>query len=32
MKLISEYTENNLEVLTDEKNGKKNYAIEGVFM
>ena len=32
MKLISEYTENNLEVLTEEKNGKKNYAIEGVFM
>ena len=33
MKLISEYTENNLEVLTEAKEGGgKNYAIEGVFM
>jgi len=32
MKLIAEYTENNLEVITEEKNGKKQYAIEGVFM
>jgi len=32
MKLIAEYTENNLEVITEEKNGKKHYAIEGVFM
>ena len=32
MKLIAEYTEEQLEVLTEEKNGKKHYAIEGVFM
>ena len=32
MKLIAEYTDNNLEVLTEEKNGKKTYAIEGIFM
>ena len=32
MKLIAEYTENNLEFITEEKNGKKHYAIEGVFM
>jgi len=32
MKLIAEYTENNLQVITEEKNGKKQYAIEGVFM
>jgi len=32
MKLIAEYTENNLQVITEEKNGKKSYAIEGVFM
>ena len=32
MKLIAEYTENNLQVITEEKNGKKMYAIEGVFM
>lgn len=32
MKLIAEYTENNLQVITEEKNGKKTYAIEGVFM
>ncbi len=32
MKLIAEYTDQNLEVLTEEKNGKKSYAIEGIFM
>ena len=32
MKLIAEYTENNLEFVTEEKNGKKSYAIEGIFM
>ena len=32
MKLIAEYTENNLEFITEEKNGKKSYAIEGIFM
>ena len=34
MKLIAEYTEQNLEVLTeqDEKSGKKKYMIEGIFM
>jgi len=32
MKLIAEYTENNLQVITEEKNGTKTYAIEGVFM
>ena len=34
MKLIAEYTEKNLEVLTeqDEKSGKKKYIIEGIFM
>ena len=34
MKLIAEYTEQNLEVLTeqDEKSGKKKYIIEGIFM
>jgi len=32
MKLIAEYTEDDLEILTEEKNGKKQYAIEGVFM
>ena len=32
MKLIAEYTDQSLEVITEEKNGKKNYAIEGVFM
>lgn len=31
MKLISEYTENDITVLTEEKDGKKNYVIEGVF-
>ena len=32
MKLIAEYIDNELEVLTEEKNGKKSYAIEGIFM
>jgi len=32
MKLIAEYTEDNLEILTEEKNGKKSYSIEGIFM
>ena len=31
MKLISEYTENDITVLQEEKDGKKNYVIEGVF-
>ena len=33
MKLIAEFTENNLEVLTEKNdNGEKTYAIEGMFM
>ena len=33
MKLIAEYTEQNLEVLTEQNdNGEKTYAIEGIFM
>ena len=32
MKLIAEYTDNHLEVLTEEKNGNKTYTIEGIFM
>ncbi len=33
MKLIAEYTDNNLEVLTEaKKDGSKKYSIEGVFM
>jgi len=32
MKLIAEYIDNELEILTEEKNGKKSYAIEGIFM
>jgi hypothetical protein len=32
MKLIAEYVDNELEILTEEKNGKKSYAIEGIFM
>ena len=33
MKLIAEYTENNLEVLTEQNdNGEKTYAIEGIFL
>ena len=31
MKLISEYTENDITVLQEEIDGKKNYVIEGVF-
>ena len=32
MKLIAEYTEDNLEVLTEaRKDGSKKYSIEGVF-
>ena len=32
MKLISEFTDNNLEVfITEGKDGKKNYHIEGIF-
>jgi hypothetical protein len=32
MKLIAEYTDNNLEFITEDRNGKKTYCIEGVFM
>ena len=32
MKLIAEYTDNELEVLTEQKGDTKAYAIEGVFM
>ena len=33
MKLIAEYTEQNLEVLTEaDEKGNKKYAIEGIFM
>lgn len=32
MKLISEYLESNLEYVTEEKNGKENVVIEGIFM
>src|SRR5210317_770073 len=33
MKLIAEYTENNLEILTEaDEKGNKKYAIEGIFM
>src|SRR6056300_2038992 len=31
MKLISEYTDQDLEVITEAKDGKKIYAIEGIF-
>lgn len=31
MKLIAEFNDQHLEVLTEEKNGKKRYIIEGVF-
>ena len=31
MKLISEFTDQNIEVLTEAKDGKKKYIIEGVF-
>jgi hypothetical protein len=32
MKLITEYVENDLSYLTEEKDGKKQYVIEGIFM
>jgi len=32
MKLITEYVENDLNYLTEEKDGKKHYVIEGIFM
>jgi hypothetical protein len=32
MKLITEYVENDLQYITEEKNGKKKYVIEGIFM
>jgi hypothetical protein len=32
MKLISEYVESELNYLTEEKDGKKNFVIEGIFM
>ena len=32
MKLITEYVENDLSYLTEEKDGKKHYVIEGIFM
>jgi len=32
MKLIAEYTDRELEVLVEAKDGKKSYAIEGIFM
>ena len=32
MKLITEYVENDLEYITEEKDGKKKYMIEGIFM
>ena len=32
MKLITEYVENDLNYLTEEKNGEKQYVIEGIFM
>ncbi len=31
MKLITEFTDQNIEVITEAKDGKKSYAIEGVF-
>ena len=31
MKLISEYTDQDLEVITEAKDGRKSYAIEGIF-
>jgi len=31
MKLITEYTQQDIEVLTESKDGKKKYAIEGIF-
>lgn len=32
MKLITEHLESNLDYITEEKNGKKNVVIEGIFM
>ena len=32
MKLITEFVETDLNYITEEKNGKKNYVIEGIFM
>ncbi len=32
MKLITEYVENDLNYLTEEKNGERQYVIEGIFM
>ena len=32
MKLISEYNDNNLEVIVEKVNGKKTLVIEGIFM
>ena len=32
MKLITEHLEDNLSYITEEKNGKKNTVIEGIFM
>jgi len=32
MKLITEYVEQDLNYLTEEKDGKKKFIIEGVFM
>lgn len=32
MKLITEYVENDLQFITEEKDGKKSYVIEGIFM
>jgi len=31
MKLITEYVENDLNYLTEEKNGERQYVIEGIF-
>ena len=31
MKLITEYTESDVEMIVEEKDGKKNHLIEGVF-
>ncbi len=32
MKLITEFVENDLQFITEDKDGKKQYAIEGIFM
>ena len=31
MKLIAEFNDQNLQVITEEKNGKKHFVIEGIF-